>query len=341
MDAVYPYYHQRRKEGDALRSYYQEHLCTVYQGDALLVLKDIPDGSIDMCMTSPPYWGLRDYHLDHQLGVEPSFYLYIDHLMQIFDEIKRVVKAEGTVWVNIADGYCGSTSQHKGALSQGHNSIISKGTYAAVPEFGRKERTENLIVSGIPPKSLIGIPERFVIAMSDHQWIRRNTIIWWKRNPMPESVKDRFTEDFEYLYMFSKQGKYIFEQQFENYQSIENHDLRDKSSEKYDGTGLFSKGGRDYYSRGSRNKRCVWDIPTKPSESDHYAAYPDKLCETPILAGCPADGTVLDPFAGTGTTGAVAKRLGRKSILIELSPKYCDIIKKRVSNISMPMDLSI
>ena len=378
---------------------------TLYQGDALSVLKNIPDESIDMCMTSPPYWGLRDYHADGQIGLEPTFQLYIDHLMQIFSEVKRVLKKTGTCWVNIADSYTGS-NQGAHTKTPSAKQLSNAGTI-----YMQYNDHKSLLVNcSVPAKSLIGIPERFALAMTDQLgFIRRSTIIWWKRNPMPESVKDRFTEDFEYLYMFSKQGKYFFEQQFEPLKdcSIERslygwHGQEDNDAIRAQPDPVDQMGDRWAPMQG-RNRRCVWDIPTEASRgSNHYAAYPEKLCETPILAGCPAaictkcgkarekiyktenmvinrtdwgaaagnrtassgtmvspathketgltdcncgasfePGVVLDPFAGTGTTGAVAKRLGRKSVLIELSPKYCGIIEKRITNIPIPMGLNV
>jgi DNA modification methylase len=383
---------------------YQDTHISLLQGDALSVLKTMPDESVDMCMTSPPYWGLRDYHADGQIGLEKTFQEYIDHLMQIFDEVKRVIKKTGTCWVNIADSYAGGGTHHGDK-----NTGISKSSTRQSGEWENKP-------VGIPAKSLIGIPERFALAMTDQLgFIRRNTIIWWKRNPMPESVKDRFTEDFEYLYMFSKQGKYFFEQQFDKQTESTIERARYGWAGRTDDGSNGARTGSSFKrmaetgeliatipTNGLRNARCVWDIPTESGKSDHYAAYPEKLCETPILAGCPAaictkcgkarekiyetenmvikrtdwgasagnrtassgtmvspakredigytdcgcgasfdPGVVLDPFAGTGTTGAVSKRLGRKAVLIELSPKYCQIIKKRMQYISIPMKVNI
>jgi DNA modification methylase len=308
---------------------------TLHQGDALTVLKDMPDESVDMCMTSPPYWGLRNYHVDGQIGLEKTYQEYIDHLMLIFSEVKRVLKKTGTVWVNIADSYAGS--------GKGIGTDRTKCKEVYTDEDINKTAWQNV---DVPAKSLIGIPERFALAMTDRLgYVRRNTIIWYKRNPMPESVKDRFTEDFEYLYFFSKQGKYYFEQQFEAMQNgWENYAdsglCQKQTQKKYSAESLVSRSNATMNPLG-RNKRCVWEINTEASTGPHYAAYPEKLCEIPILAGCPADGTVLDPFAGTGTTGAVSKRLGRKSVLIELNPEYCGIIKKRMESITMPMELSI
>lgn len=243
--------------------------------------------------------------------------------MLIFDEIKRVLKKTGTCFVNIADSYAGS--------GKGIGTDRTKCKEVYTDDDISKTKWQNV---GIPAKSLIGIPERFALAMGDRVgFIRRNTIIWYKRNSMPDPVKDRFTEDFEYLYMFSKQGKYFFEQQFEPNNYTES---RWGSNEKYNEI----QGGLSTMTPNplGRNKRCVWDIPTESSKSDHYAAYPKRLCEIPILAGCPISGVVLDPFAGSGTTLEVAKSLNRKSIGIELNPNYCELIKKRVGNVTLPMD---
>jgi len=332
---------------------------TLYQGDALSVLKTMDAESIDMVMTSPPYWGLRDYHEDDQIGLEKTFQEYIDHLIQVFGEVKRVLKKTGTCWVNIADSYAGGKGSSSGYYREGRDDDRETLQHGAQYTGGQGYTRPLDGKIGVPAKSLIGIPERFALAMTDQLGlIRRNTIIWYKRNPMPESVKDRFTEDFEYLYMFSKNGKYFFEQQFEpanDWGTRDRSDFRNGTDDpllkqhglsgrtRAVGVGQDSELGRQGRCGDSeigRNKRCVWDIPTSANGSEHYAAYPEKLCETPILAGCPADGIVLDPFAGTGTTGAVAKRLGRKSVLIELSPKYCQIIEKRIGKVSIPMDLN-
>jgi DNA modification methylase len=254
--------------------------------------------------------------------------------MQIFHEVKRVLKKTGTCFVNISDSYAGS--------GKGIGTDRTKCKEVYTDDDISKTKWQNV---GIPAKSLIGIPERLAIAMIDKGgWIWRSHIVWWKRNPMPESVKDRFTDDWEHVLMFSKQGKYYFEQQFEpanaEYADRYNYDFN-VGKKEMSGCGrpnnLHNTPGAKPFT-GNRNKRCVWDIPTESSKSDHYAAYPKRLCETPILAGCPIGGVVLDPFAGSGTTLEVAKSLNRKSIGIELNPKYCELIKKRVSNVTLPMD---
>lgn len=212
------------------------------------------------------------------LGSEPTTQLYIKHLIEVFELCKRVLKPTGSLWVNIDDSYSGS-----GGAGGDYN---DGGLRDGQPKWKPPK-------TSVKAKSLYAVPERFIIAMIDAGWIYRETIIWQKPSCMPESVKDRCTRDFEYLYHFTMQGTYYFERQFEPYVSIPNHSLRDKASEKYEGTGLYSEGGRDYYSQGQRNKRSVWAINPEPQkavkkgEVAHYAAFPTKLCTTPILASVP------------------------------------------------------
>jgi site-specific DNA-methyltransferase (adenine-specific) len=253
-----------------MRPYYSGSDIKIFNGDCIDVLRGMDAENIDMCITSPPYWGLRDYGEDGQLGLEPTYQEYIDKLIAIFDEVKRVLKDTGTCWVNIADSYGGCQGRGDG-----------KGN-----EYSQKV-TQSM---NIMAKSLIGIPERFAIAMTDAGWIRRNTIIWHKPNCMPSSADDRFTVDFEYLYFFTKKTKYWFEQQFEPHLTPVGP-LRDKnkelSNEGYPDGDRFSAGLRTGYGENGRNKRCVWKIPTQSYSDAHFATYPEELVATPIKAGCP------------------------------------------------------
>jgi len=253
----------------------------IHVGDALEVLKTFPDNQIDMCITSPPYWGLRDYGVDGQLGLEPNFNDYINRLCTIFDEVKRCLKDSGTCWVNIGDGYAsgaGSLNTNKGDSFHGGN---------------KKHRTQTGIkAKNLPPKSLIGIPFRFALEMINRGWILRNTIIWHKPNCMPSSVKDRFTVDFEYLFFFSKNKRYYFEQQTEDSAGDWTKNgggiLNDTGWHKgaYNGRPPTVK-DLNKLDGTKRNKRCVWNINTKPYKEAHFAVYPPELIETPIKAGCP------------------------------------------------------
>lgn len=266
----------------------------ILQGDACTMLRTLPDASIHMAITSPPYWHLRDYNVAGQLGLERSYDEYISKLCDVFNEVHRVLRPDGTCWVNLGDSFAGS--------SVGHPSKRS----AKVQQFGCV--TPGIPRCDIPRKSLCLIPFRFAIEMVKRGWILRNTICWHKPNVIPESVTDRFTIDFEYLFLFARSPRYYFQQQFEP--------ATDRGTRQQ---GVYV-----------RNKRCVWPIPTRAFPGNHFATYPEALIETPILAGCPAGGTVLDPFLGSGTTALVAERLGRKWVGIELNPAYARLAAERL-----------
>lgn len=316
----------------------------IIQGDSLEVLKTLPDESVDCVITSPPYWALRDYGCEGQLGLEPTFQEYIDKLCNIFDEVKRVLKKEGTCWVNIGDTYMGNSSySEKGRQGFGNDKIgmINKKQWID-PKYekageSRLRGREHVLSGQIIEKSLCQIPSRFAIEMTNRGWILRNEIIWHKPNCMPSSVEDRFTVDFEKVFFFVKSKKYYFEQILEPYESepSESDRNRNKAGEKYNGTGLFSEGERDYYCKGGRNKRTVWSITTKGFSEAHFATYPEALVEPMIKSGCPLGGIVLDPFSGSGTTGRVAIDNGREYIGIELNPEYIKIQEKRLMQTSV------
>jgi len=248
----------------------------ILQGDALQVLRTLPNESIDCVMTSPPYWALRDYGVKDQLGLEPTFQKYIDKLCNIFDEVKRVLKKSGTCWVNIGDTYGGSggdSGKKIGRERRGSHGIDTRPVGISGLK-GNQQATKGL------EKSLVQIPSRFSIEMCNRGWILRNTIIWYKPNCMPSSAKDRFTVDFEYLFFFVKNKKYWFEQQLEK--STYSDDRLGKGRLEYGG-----KRNTAVVVSDNRNKRTVWKITTKGYKEAHFAVYPEKLCETPIKAGCP------------------------------------------------------
>jgi DNA modification methylase len=509
---------------------YEEPYVTLYCGHALEILRAMPSESVDMVMTSPPYWGLRAYRTQPQiwdgdndcehewgaelvkpaahkagetnpgkegytknkgawsdrqgsfclkcrawrgeLGLEPTIELYISHLMQIFDEVKRILKPTGTCWVNIDDTYAGSNCGYGDYRSKNKQSL-------SIPEiYGDVKKPQAHI--NLPAKSLCLIPSRFALAMVERGWILRNDVVWHKLNAMSESVKDRFTTSWEHLFLFVKNRRYFFEQQFEPYTEPLNRwggPVIRRSSHKYidsfeqtgDNGGLGRLGATSMFREGrpvrpnelGRNKRDVWQINTKPWDYEfcskcgtlftgrrrraiehvvingktkskcpvcgstddwvaHFASFAEKLCETPILAGCPpyickkcgkarekvyevvgkeitdamriagcdkyggykgkdtADykaalaqspsdskrrilesmsevksfhytdcgcganfepGVVLDPFCGSGTALAVAKKLGRKAIGIELNPDYCKLATERIRNVPVGMEL--
>jgi DNA modification methylase len=275
-------------------------------------LKLLEDESIDMVITSPPYWGLRDYGVDGQLGLEPKFQEYINNLCNIFDEVHRVLKTTGTCWVNIGDTYGGSGDK--------------KGFKDPKNPTGRNGQSKS-VNKNAPQKCLLQIPSRFAIEMIDRGWILRNEIIWHKPNAMPQPVKDRFTVDFEKIFFFSKNKKYYFEQQKEKAKYA--GDDRGSRGDKRRGTKCNSVSGKtgEY-----KNKRCVWSINTRPFKEAHFAVYPPDLIETPIKAGCPEGGVVLDPFMGSGTSGLIAKKLNRNYIGFELNPEYCELANSRINS---------
>ena len=285
----------------------------IYQGDALEVLKQMPSESVDMCITSPPYWNMRDYGDKNQLGLEYTTSEFIDNLYNVFHEIKRVLKDEGSLWINIRDTY-------------------SKGIKRC----------------GVKNKSLSMIPERLIIKLLDDGWILRNDIIWHKPNAMPDSCKNRFTVDYEHLYFLTKKDKgYYFKTQYEPYTSnikskkdnINNNNDKDKRSALIEskmvrhganGTTLNSP---SKWSDKGRIKRTTWSISTKAYKEAHFATYPTELIECPIDAGCPKGGIVLDPFMGSGTTGVVAKKQGKHYVGIELNKEYIEIADNRIKKL--------
>jgi site-specific DNA-methyltransferase (adenine-specific) len=303
----------------------------IYEGDCLEVLRNFEDCSIDCCITSPPYWALRDYGMEGQLGLEPDFKEYINKLCNIFNEVKRVLKNEGTLWVNIGDTYY--TKSGTGFLEDNLN---PKNEDEVSSSTGINKANEIRGLGLLPEKSLCNIPSRFSIEMQDRNWILRNEIIWHKNSVIPSSADDRFTVDFEKLYFFVKQRKYYFEQQLEKYTVPINRwggeDLiADGSSSWDEGTGQTTYRNRSIRPNPEgRNMRTTWSINPKPTPEAHFATFPQKLVAVPILSGCPEHGIVLDPFIGSGTTAIVARKFNRNYIGIELNPKYIEIANNRL-----------
>jgi len=261
-----------------------DKLNRIYQGDCLEVLKTFPDNSIDCCVTSPPYYALRDYGVSGQIGLESTFHEYINHLLDLFDEVKRVLKPTGSCWVNLGDSYSGSSN------GAGDKTTTNRNKPESYKEMYKGQKPGKQIQD----KSLLQIPARFAIGMTDRGWILRNELIWYKRNCMPSSVTDRFTVDFEKIFFFVKNKKYWFEQQFENFESNDYDRKRMESRKEYHGK--WSEGYNSMPnlqrafvagSQQGRNKRCVWTINTKPYKEAHFATFPETLIETPIKAGCP------------------------------------------------------
>jgi DNA modification methylase len=274
----------------------------IYQGNVLDRIKDLEENSVQCVVTSPPYWGLRDYGTDDQLGLEETPEEYVENMVKVFREVKRVLKNDGTLWLNLGDSY---------------NNTISTGN-----------RTWGL---GLKAKDLVGIPWRVAFALQQDGWYLRQDIIWHKPNPMPESVKDRCTKAHEYIFLLSKSPQYYYDKDAiaEKTLTLDNS-IRDRSNDKLNNTpGRTKMSGLKTNNYETRNKRSVWKIQTKPYKEAHFAVFPERLPELCIKAGSKEGDIVLDPFFGSGTTGWVAQRLGRKWLGIEVNQEYIKIANKR------------
>lgn len=306
----------------------------IIHGDCLEVLKGLPDDSIHCCVTSPPYYGLRDYGMDTQIGREATPEQYIRKLTEVFMEVYRVLRKDGTCWLNIADTYCGTGS--KGKCQDPKNPKGRNGQQVSIAQN----------VAGCKHKDLIGIPWMLAFALRSKGWYLRSDIIWQKGNAMPESAKDRVTRSYEHVFLLSKSKKYYYDAlaiaepiaEGTARRYMAGRGSRNKYAAKIPGQGSIQeinkprKAGdiKETEISPYRNCRDVWLINTVAYKGAHFAAYPPKLAERCILAGCPEGGVVLDPFFGSGTTGLVAVQNKRHYIGIELNAEYCILAKKRV-----------
>ena len=298
----------------------------ILNGDCREVLKTMPDCSVHCCVTSPPYFGLRDYKVDGQIGLEQTPDAYVAQLVAVFREVRRVLADDGTLWLNLGDSYSGSGKGPAGNLGKIHNEREIKQTSGIVPD-------------GLKPKDLIGIPWRVAFALQADGWYLRQDIIWHKPNPMPESVKDRCTKSHEYMFLLSKSERYYFDAEAIAEPSVTNDPRRPYTSvgaKQIDGRTEWKsgerRGGNDFT---KRNRRDVWTVATKPYKGAHFATFPPELVRPCILAGCKKGGTVIDPFGGSGTTGQVCEEEGRNSILIELNPAYIELQKQRTAQMGL------
>jgi DNA modification methylase len=263
----------------------------ILNGDVRQALALLPDQSVQTVITSPPYWGLRDYGSEGQLGQEDTPYEFIENLVEIFRDVRRVLKDNGTVWLNLGDSYVGTGN---------------KGDYKD-PKYSNGRNGQSIAlnnkVEGLKSKDLIGIPWRVALALQADDWYLRSDIIWHKPNVMPEPVKDRPTKAHEYVFLLSKSPKYFYDHEAVREDSLS----------------------------GKRNRRSVWSVNTKPFKGAHFAVYPTELVEPCVLAGSQPNDTVLDIFSGSGTTGVVSLQNGRNYIGIELNPEYALISEKRLT----------
>lgn len=334
----------------------------ILQGDCRDMLSSLPDCSVQTCVTSPPYFGLRDYGVAGQIGLEPTPAEFVAQMVEVFREVRRVLRDDGTLWLNLGDTY----ATNGGPGWQGKNGERADRRFTGTRNtVGMREQSRTAF-RDLKPKDLIGIPWRVAFALQADGWYLRQDIIWSKPNPMPESVRDRCTKAHEYIFMLSKSPRYYYDQG-----AIKEPASWDASKTKapdgWDtgpgGHGTIHRAGREKgkpadltkpdkqrgHSRrhagfndrwdameraeqcsGMRNKRSVWTIATQPFSEAHFATFPPELPELCIKAGSKPGDTILDPFGGAGTTGLVADRLGRDAVLIELNPEYAAMAKRRI-----------
>ena len=328
----------------------------IYQGSSFEVLKTFPDESINCCVTSPPYFGLRDYGMEGQVGMEETPELYVDNLVVIFEEVRRVLRKDGNLWLNLGDSYAGSgkgAETHPGDYPKQNS---NRGTVGG-------QTTRNFKSKIYKPKDLIGIPWMVAFALRNSGWYLRQDIIWSKPNPMPESVRDRPTKAHEYIFLLSKSKTYYYDHESIKTQlkessldrlsqDIENQQGSDRvpgktngpmkavgdKTDKQRGHSRRHAGFNDRWdhmtkeeqSEGGANKRSVWHVATRPFSEAHFAVFPQKLIEDCIKAGCPEGGVVLDPFMGSGTTAIVARKQNKNYVGIELNHDYIQIAERRI-----------
>lgn len=306
-------------------------MITIICGDALEILKALPDETVQTCVTSPPYYRLRDYGVSGQIGRENTPAEYIEHLVSVFHEVRRVLKKDGTLWLNIADSYASSGKDIYRRKS--------KQVYTAMTKCWE----------GIKAKDMIGIPWALAFALRADGWYLRSDIIWHKPNCLPEPLKDRPTKSYEHIFLLSKSPQYYYD-----HEAIM-EPLAESTAKKYQrrvspdtkyAKCLPNQPNRQHifepraYTNAPpmRNKRDVWCVSANTYRTNiHFAVFPEKLIEPCILAGSPIDGIVLDPFCGSGTTGAVSKRLGRSFIGIDLNSEYCRMAKSRIEAVKESM----
>jgi len=272
---------------------------SILTGDCNVLLDTLDENSVDCCVTSPPYFGLREYDHEFQIGTEATVTEFVNNLCDIMEGVRRVLKPDGTLWLNIGDGYCNTNGYQRS--KKGWDRTAREGAQANDRDL------KHLLNEGYKVKDVLGVPWKFAFEMQRRGWYLRQDIVWSKPNPMPENVFDRCTKSHEFIFLFSKSKKYYF-------------DLTAIKTQSSDGS--------------LANPRSVWTVPVSRFAGAHFATYPPELIEPCILAGCPEGGTVLDPFAGSGTTAGVAIANNRRAVLIEANANYVDLINRRVDEIA-------
>ena len=304
----------------------------ILAGDCRTVLAQLPEKSVNCCVTSPPYFNLRDYGKEGQIGLETSLAEYIEELVKVFEEVHRVLRDDGTLWLSLGDSYNNFRTQM--GPGQGFHDRNLRGK----PSPESKGRGQ----SGFKEKDLMMVPARVAIALQERGWYLRSDIIWQKPNPMPESIKDRPTNSHEHVFLLSKNQSYYYDQAAiaepvaPATVSRLNQDVANQEGSSRAAGGAKTNGNmKATGSTEFRNSRNVWSITTKPFKDAHFATMPVELAEKCVLAGCPEGGTVLDPFFGAGTTGLAAVKNNRNVIGVELNDEYIAIARKRIEEYSV------
>jgi len=303
-------------------------------------LKKLPNESVNCCVTSPPYYGLRDYGCEGQIGLEKTPEEYVEKMVAVFREVRRVLADDGTLWLNLGDSY----ANNKDGNTQGSS---TSGLHYTNPnkdleQFRNEQQFKKRVPLGLKPKDLIGIPWRVAFALQADGWYLRQDIIWSKPNPMPESVRDRCTKAHEYIFLLSKSAKYYYDNEAvkepnapATVERAKYHWCKpDTKAAQYQDMNGLNRNETYPMNEAGRNRRSVWTITTKPYKEAHFATFPPEIPEICIKAGSRPGDMILDPFSGAGTTGVVAEKLGRDYILIELNPKYIEMADNRTWNVA-------
>lgn len=301
----------------------------IFNQDCIQGMRSLPDGCVNTCVTSPPYWGLRDYGHEGQIGLEETPEAFVSQMVEVFREVKRLLRDDGTLWLNLGDTY---------SAQRWSNSPSTTGISGKQSDVLIKKDTK------LPDKNLVGIPWRVAFALQADGWYLRQDIIWHKPNPMPESVTDRCTKAHEYIFLLSKSPRYYFDSEAIKEEASDVSIARLKRGVSDHHKNVNGAPGQTPHSMGkprnhdlsrdvptTRNPRSVWTVTTKPFKDAHFATYPEDLIVPCILAGCPEGGLVLDPFMGAGTTALVSKKLGRNYVGFELNEEYKKIAEKRLT----------
>jgi len=292
----------------------------LHVGDCREILRTLPEQSIHCCVTSPPYFGLRDYGMVEQIGLEPTPDQFVAELVKVFREVRRVLRDDGTLWLNLGDSYNAYNA------NRGASTSISDGTAGR----DHPRHKQGLTTPTLKSKDLIGIPWRVAFALQADGWYLRQDIIWHKPNPMPESVTDRCTKAHEYLFLLSKSARYHYDSEAIKEPGVKGAAGSSFNKGKTATHQMGRSSGKDRSDSDTRNRRSVWTVATKPYRGAHFATFPPALVEPCILAGCPVGGTVLDPFSGSATTGQVALANGRSYVGCELNPDYHELAQQRL-----------